>query len=239
MVSVFSKFATRCTPFSLDFALCLALFTIHPYILTTTSSITDLVAASSAAQTALMMTSASSSSASAQTRPMDEMNLDPLSLYTVAGISLKTVYENLLRGKIPRLFKDFAGTVRLEFVEAIDDPTPRIYIMFSFKVCSYLGNYGAGKVLRTFSLLPGEKTKITMRSYRSESGYAKQSRNVLDSLSEDSALEMEQMIENESRETSSYSENKFSEKIKTFDLDVSYKVSASIPIKVAKLDVST
>ena len=45
-----------------------------------------------------------------------------------------------------------------------------------YKVCAYLGDYGAGKTVRTFSLLPGERTTISVKSYRDKtSSYTKSS----------------------------------------------------------------
>jgi hypothetical protein len=39
---------------------------------------------------------------------------------------------------------------------------PRLMIVEIYRLSSFLGNYGAGRVVKTFSLLPGEKTKISV-----------------------------------------------------------------------------
>ena len=41
----------------------------------------------------------------------------------------------------------------------------RLILVESYRLSSYLGNYGAGRTLKTFSLLPGEKTKLSIKNY--------------------------------------------------------------------------
>ena len=65
-------------------------------------------------------------------------------------------------------------------------------------MCSYLGNYGAGKTLKTFSLLPGEKTTITIRNWMHNEESKKITSNILDSLTESSANELQTMLQNTS-----------------------------------------
>ena len=75
---------------------------------------------------------------------------------------------------------------------------PYFFVIEEYTTKSYLGDYGAGKTLKTFSLLPGEKTTITVRTYRESNETQSRSENVLDSFTENSAREMESMIEAES-----------------------------------------
>ncbi len=89
---------------------------------------------------------------------------------------------------------------RLEVAKYIARPAqtvPRIVIIEEYRTCSYLGNYGAGKVVKTFSLLPGERTTISVRSYSDRSSTAAYSDNVLDSFSDTSAIELDRLVQHE------------------------------------------
>ncbi len=70
--------------------------------------------------------------------------------------------------------------------------------MEEYAVASFLANYGAGKTLNTFTLLPAEKTSITIRTYKESVETKKRVENVMDSFSEDSAREFENILEKES-----------------------------------------
>ncbi|MFN3317084.1 MAG: hypothetical protein ACK40K_09750, partial [Raineya sp.] len=72
-----------------------------------------------------------------------------------------------------------------------------LVVIEEYKTVSFLGNYGAGKTLKTFTMLPGEETTIAIRTYREESSTQSRSDNVVDSFSESSAKEMEKLLETE------------------------------------------
>ncbi len=86
--------------------------------------------------------------------------------------------------------------------------TPRIYIIEEYKTSTFLGRYGAGKTLQTFSLLPGEKTTITIRTYKDQTSTKTQSENLLDSVSQSSIDEMEKLLEEECGMDNSVTETK-------------------------------
>jgi len=73
----------------------------------------------------------------------------------------------------------------------------KIFIIEEYTTASYLGDYGAGRTLRTFSLLPGEKTTISIRTFEESTETKSRSENVLDSFSEASTDEMENTMEEE------------------------------------------
>jgi hypothetical protein len=76
-------------------------------------------------------------------------------------------------------------------------PTPSITVIEELTTQSYLGDYGAGPVVKTFSLLPGEKTTITVRTYEDRSSTASTSDNVIDSFSDSSATELDTLLQQE------------------------------------------
>ena len=86
-------------------------------------------------------------------------------------------------------------------------PVPRIIVIEEYTTVSYLGNYGAGRAVKTFSLLPGEKTTISVRTYKDKITTVESSKNVIDSLSASSATELDTLIQREQGNMSSSSDS--------------------------------
>jgi hypothetical protein len=74
---------------------------------------------------------------------------------------------------------------------------PRLLLVESYQLSSYPGNYGAGRTVKTFSLLPGEKTKISVRTFTKKEETAKSSSSILDSFNQDSSDDFENSVSNE------------------------------------------
>jgi hypothetical protein len=143
----------------------------------------------------------------------------------VAGYTLEYIAAQIANGLIPELVTRFGGKVVMVF-RTMPTLNPRITIVEHSKMCSFLGDYGAGKTVKTFTLLPGERTTITVRSYKDktssyvkssstttneytstyyaddESSQSQQSENILDSYSQHSANQVQEYLE-ELEETSS------------------------------------
>jgi hypothetical protein len=58
---------------------------------------------------------------------------------------------------------------------------PRLAIIETWELRSYLGDYGLGRTLQTFSLLPGERTTITVETWRTDSATREDSSSIFDS----------------------------------------------------------
>lgn len=76
-------------------------------------------------------------------------------------------------------------------------PQPTLFIIEEYKTSSFLGDYGAGQTVNTFSLLPGEKHTITIKTFKSLTETATRSDNVMDSFSQNSAAEFEDLLQTE------------------------------------------
>ena len=101
------------------------------------------------------------------------------------------------QGLRPWPIEHFGGRVDLVYLPKPAAPTPRIFVLEEYRVASYLGDYGAGKTVETFSLLPGEKTTISIRTYEDRAESSTEAQNILDSFSEESAEEFEQTLQEE------------------------------------------
>lgn len=94
------------------------------------------------------------------------------------------------------------GFGNFEIVQPRPRPDPAIApkIMFfeRMKISTFLGNYGAGRVIKTFSLFPGEKTTISIRNFKkvtqTESETVNVGSSILDSVTEEAAVDFENSI---------------------------------------------
>jgi hypothetical protein len=66
-------------------------------------------------------------------------------------------------------------------VNPVAPPQPRIALVETWELRSYLGDYGLGRTIQTFSLLPGERTTITFSTWRTEAATRDDSSSIFDS----------------------------------------------------------
>lgn len=117
---------------------------------------------------------------------------------------------------------------QVRYIKQPPAPVPYFAIVEEYTTCSYLGDYGAGRTIKTFSLLPGEKTTITVRTYKDISSTRSNSENVLDSFSESSTNELEKLIENETGLSSNTTLGSSSSSTKTRNGNVGGNVGVSL-----------
>ena len=106
----------------------------------------------------------------------------------------------------PVLQKRASGKQGLIFQPRPTRAKPAIYLVMKMRMASYLGDYGAGQTLSTFSLLPGEKTTIQIRDYRHNETTKATSESVLDSYSESAMEDLQTTVENSSSTSAESSE---------------------------------
>src|SRR5207249_11419715 len=84
---------------------------------------------------------------------------------------------------------------------------PRLFLIETYRLSSYLGQYGAGRTINTFSLLPGEKTKISVKTYTKTDENAKSASSILDSVSDESTKDFENSLSTEQSNKEGYQES--------------------------------
>ncbi len=105
-------------------------------------------------------------------------------------------------------YRDIGGQPAVKILPPIPPtPRPRLLLIETYRLSSYLGSYGAGRVLKTFSLLPGEKTKISVKTYTRRTEDAKAASSILDSFTQESADDFEKSMSAEQSDKRSESEN--------------------------------
>jgi hypothetical protein len=73
------------------------------------------------------------------------------------------------------------STVQEVSVNPVAPAVPRLALVETWELRSYLGDYGLGRTLATFSLLPGERTTITVETWRTDAATREDSTSILDS----------------------------------------------------------
>lgn len=110
--------------------------------------------------------------------------------------------------KVPFVYYTGAGTLKVGFrkisstSETILVPgesftKPRLMLLYTYALTTFPDEYGAGRIVSTFSLLPNEKTKITMRTWKTSEVVSKQASSTFDSYNVDTYNELESSIQNE------------------------------------------
>jgi len=135
--------------------------------------------------------------ADAATLTLSESPTLPVIDIKVAGMPVTEVAE-LAKHAMPILTTNLAGHNVIEFRPKPETVKPEITIVEHYRVNTYLGRYGAGETVKTFSLLTGEKTTISLRTYKQTVSNKKDVQNVLDSFSDESASDLETIAEQES-----------------------------------------
>jgi hypothetical protein len=90
------------------------------------------------------------------------------------------------------------GAVHYELREAPPVGPPRIAIVHLCRMSSYLGEYGAGRTISTFSLLPGERHEIEVKTYKRSKTKQTEASSILDSFEEETADEFQSDLTQES-----------------------------------------
>ena len=112
------------------------------------------------------------------------------------------VSVRIKQGYMPVPYIRFSGLRDFYYIPKPVTPKPQISIVLHYKVCSFLGDYGAGQTIKTFSLLPGEKVEIGIRHYQRNESTKKQAQHILDSFSTSAAEELQDTVEQEFLHTS-------------------------------------
>lgn len=103
-------------------------------------------------------------------------------------------------GVKPVVSLNYAQQALVAFVKPVTATTPAVpnlFVVEEYRMAAYLGKYGMGRVVKTFSLLPGEKTTISVKAYKDTKTTQSRSENVLDSYSESSANDLENLVQGE------------------------------------------
>jgi hypothetical protein len=135
-----------------------------------------------------------STAKSAQTDPTEPIQQSAQTQY------LELAAQKIQEGLIPMEVERMGGYYStLEFLRPPTEAIPTFYLLEEYRTASYLGDYGAGQTVKTFTLLPGEKTTITVKTFKELTTTRNRSENVVDSFSQSSANELENLLEEQQK----------------------------------------
>ena len=80
----------------------------------------------------------------------------------------------------------------------------RIFLIETYRLSTYAGQYKPGIVLKTLSLLPGEKTKISVKSFLKTTTTEKYASSIIDSVSNESSTDFENTVYEEQSHKEEY-----------------------------------
>lgn len=131
----------------------------------------------------------------------------------LAYLDADEIASRKVAGKELNFYTSMYGTIKYNYINTPTEVRPTLLLVETYRLASYLGDYGAGRVVKTFSLLPGERTKISVRTFLKSEEEKKSASSILDSFTEESASDFEETIANEhsSRETYEQSFEYFAE----------------------------
>lgn len=77
--------------------------------------------------------------------------------------------------------RGLGASIRPVTVDPVAHVVPRLALVETWELRSFLGDFGLGRTVQTFSLLPGEKTTITVESWRSDTATREDASSIFDS----------------------------------------------------------
>lgn len=93
----------------------------------------------------------------------------------------KVYEEQLSRGNVLVPVRSWAGVPKLAPRPADPEPEPTFFLVERYGISSFLGDYGMGRTVKTFTLLPGESTTISLKTWQSTTESIKESSSIIDS----------------------------------------------------------
>lgn len=124
----------------------------------------------------------------------------------LAKLDAEEIASRKASGQELVFYKSMAGQLRYRFARR-RGRRPRLLLVETYRLATHLGAYGAGPVIKTFSLLPGERTKIEIRTFRKSETERAETSSILDSFSEESAIDFEQTIASEQSDRVGFEES--------------------------------
>lgn len=88
------------------------------------------------------------------------------------------------------------GTVVARFEEVVGR-RPALLLVERYRLSSFPARYGAGRTIKTFSLLPGERTRIRISTYKRTSESRQEASSILDASSDETERAFESTVQAE------------------------------------------
>jgi hypothetical protein len=140
-------------------------------------------------------------------RDGSQCRIDRLSV-DLQTLTPSEVLAALVERKRLKIIQDLDGRYSYTFLPVCNPPQPMLALVEHYQLTTFLGSYGAGRTIKTLSLLPGEKATISINTYSRRTETSKQTSSILDSLTSESAEDFQDTVQGEitDKQTSSRSD---------------------------------
>lgn len=125
----------------------------------------------------------------------------------LATLAPAEVAANMASGRRLNIYKSLYGTLTYNYIKEPTEPRPRLLLVETYGLSSFLGSYGAGRIIKTFSLLPGERAKVSVKTYLRTEQSRKSASSILDSFTQESADSFESSVQEEQSDRTAYEES--------------------------------
>lgn len=115
----------------------------------------------------------------------------------VAGLDETTVVQELTAGGRLVVLRDMAGAFTYRFVPAPAHCRPGLVLVEHYRLTSLPARYGGGRTIKTFSLLPGERTSIRISTYKRSTESLQKTSSILDSVTDETESEFGRTVSSE------------------------------------------
>lgn len=124
-------------------------------------------------------------------------------------LAAEEVAANLAAGQRLTFYRSLSGALGIRWLplDIVFHRQPRLVLVETYRLSSFTGAYGAGRVVHTFTLLPGEKTRITVRTWQKSEEARKRASSILDSVTQESADEFETQVQTEQSDKLSFGQS--------------------------------
>jgi len=122
-------------------------------------------------------------------------------------VTLETFKKEYQAGRKMRILYGVNGALTWVFAREPSEIKPKLFLVETYRLSSFLGAYGVGRTIRTFSLLPGEKTKISISSYKKTDQTNQSTSSIFDSVNDKTAATFTDDLLTEKSGTSKEDEN--------------------------------
>jgi hypothetical protein len=113
-------------------------------------------------------------------------NLERLNLQRVDAVS-QNFHTSLATTEILVPVLTWGGTIKSVPYYPHQNPAPAFFLVEVWGISSFLGDYGMGRTVKTFTLLPGESTTISMKTWKSSESTIKEASSIVDSHTQEAA----------------------------------------------------
>lgn len=112
---------------------------------------------------------------------------------------------NAAKGVVTAPLPDTGGTGGTTNSETEVEPDPQLFLVERYALSSSLGDYGLGRTVRTFTLLPGETTTIRLKTWQTTTESRKQASSIVDSHEEEAKDRFQTDVQRETTDKATHS----------------------------------